>query len=320
MKKLLLSYLLIVSVISGGQTFTCGDTLVDVRDGKKYLTVLIGTQCWMKQNLNYGKTVTSYTSASTHSDMFNNSIPEKYAPNGDSTKLPQYGGLYEWDELMNYSTVAGSQGLCPANWHVPTDAEWQTMIAAAGGTMITTTGGSGGNKLKALGEGFGAGAGTNTSGFSAKAAGDRDSYGIFYGLGLRFIFWTSTQTTSPSAYQYTLWAEKDTIARDGNIQKITGLACRCVRNAGAGIDEESLDNRLNVYPNPVNGVFMVQLFGYNKEVKMEAINIIGEKVSEINFTNSNRLDAAEWKSGIYFLKIIDLESGRLIGVKKIVKN
>lgn len=320
MKKHLLFCLLILATFSFSQTFTCGDTLLDIRDGKKYTTVLIGTQCWMKQNLNYGKTVTSYTSAVTHSDMFNNSIAEKYAPNGDSTKLPQYGGLYEWDELMNYSTVAGSQGLCPASWHVPTDAEWQTMIAAAGATMITTTGGAGGNKLKAIGEGFGAGLGNNTSGFSAKAAGDRDSYGIFYGLGLRFIFWTSTQTTSPSAYQYTLWAEKDTIARDGNIQKITGLSCRCIRNAGAGIEEGSMNNKFNVYPNPVNSIFTVQSFEYNKAVRVQVFNVMGDLICETSFMNSKNLDASEWNSGIYFLKITDPETDHLIGVKKMIKN
>src|ERR1041384_927807 len=138
MKKLLLLFFL-SPFLYKAQTFTCGDTLVDTRDGKKYTTVLIGSQCWMKQNLNYGKTVSSYSSTATHSDQFNNSIAEKYAPNGDSTKLPQYGALYEWDELMNYTTTAGGQGLCPNGWHVPTDTEWQTMITSAGGTMVTTT-------------------------------------------------------------------------------------------------------------------------------------------------------------------------------------
>lgn len=317
MKKHLLFSLLFLATLSFSQTFTCGDTLIDTRDGKKYLTVLIGSQCWMKQNLNYGKTVTSYTSTVTHSDMFNNSIPEKYAPNGDSTKLPQYGGLYEWDELMNYSTVAGSQGLCPANWHVPTDAEWQTMIAAAGATMVTSTGGSGGNKLKAVGEGFGPGVGTNTSGFSARAAGDRDSYGIFYGLGLRFIFWTSTQTASPSAYQYTLWAEKDTIARDGNIQKITGLSCRCVRNAGAGIDEESMKHDFNVYPNPARSQLNIVSNGYTGDVKVIITDVTGRVVL---VSNSKQLSISELQSGLYMLQILNARTEQLLSSRKIVKD
>lgn len=314
-KLLALTVLCLLILNSSAQTFTCGDTLLDVRDGKKYLTVLIGSQCWMKQNLNYGKTVTSYTSTTTHTDMYNNSIAEKYAPNGDSTKLPAYGGLYEWDELMNYTTVAGGQGLCPANWHVPTDAEWQTMIVAAGATMVTTTGGSGGNKLKAIGEGVGPGIGTNTSGFSAKAAGDRDSYGIFYGLGLRFIFWTSTQTTSPSAYQYTLWAEKDTIARDGNIQKITGLSCRCVLNSGTGIDEHSFNNKVNVYPNPASDRITLKTNSDPKEIMYEISDINGRII--LNGTGQN-VDIKILENGLYFIRVVNpvtkmaLQNGKFV--------
>ncbi len=37
------------------------------------------------------------------------------------------GGLYQWNEAMQYSTTAGVQGICPTGWHIPTDAEWQTM-------------------------------------------------------------------------------------------------------------------------------------------------------------------------------------------------
>jgi len=301
MRKLLMLFLA-APLIYSAQTFICGDTLIDARDGKKYTTVLIGSQCWMKQNLNYGKTVSSYSSSTTHSDMFNNSIAEKYAPNGDSAKLPQYGALYEWDELMNYATTAGGQGLCPNGWHIPTDAEWQMMITSAGGTMVTSTGGSGGNKLKNAGEGFGAGAGTNTSGFSAKAAGDRDSYGIFYGLTLRFIFWTSTQTNPGQAYQYTLWAEKDTIARDGLIQKMTGLSCRCVRNSGAGINELNLNGKINVYPNP-SGEFFRIVYELNKSARLCIYDVVGKKILETKFTGDSGVNCADWDRGIYFYTV-----------------
>ena len=42
-----------------------------------------------------------------------------------------YGALYQWDELMQYRVpTAGEyiQGLCPPEWHVPTSAEWQSLI------------------------------------------------------------------------------------------------------------------------------------------------------------------------------------------------
>ena len=34
--------------------FTCGSVLTDIRDGRTYPTVQIGSQCWMQKNLEYG--------------------------------------------------------------------------------------------------------------------------------------------------------------------------------------------------------------------------------------------------------------------------
>lgn len=305
MKAKLLLLLCIASFVNHAQTFTCGDTLIDSRDGKKYLTVQIGSACWMRQNLNFGKMVTSYTSTVTHPDMFNNSIYEKYAYNNDSTNLPNYGALYEWDELMNYTSTPGGQGLCPNGWHVPTDAEWQTMIVAAGGTLITTAGGYGGNKLKNIGEGFGLGAGTNTSGFSAKHSGDRDSYGIFYGLGFRSIFWTSTPNGNPAAHQYTLWADRDTIARGNNAQKITGFACRCVRNVVAGIGEIK-NSSFNMYPNPSNATVYFTLNRIVFNMEYEISDQLGNVIMKGNFANVSEFDLSTQNldAGCYSVKII----------------
>jgi len=43
------------------QTWTCGSTLIDSRDSKTYNTILIGTQCWMQQNLNFGTKIIATT-------------------------------------------------------------------------------------------------------------------------------------------------------------------------------------------------------------------------------------------------------------------
>ncbi|OPZ98713.1 MAG: hypothetical protein BWY70_01158 [Bacteroidetes bacterium ADurb.Bin408] len=71
--------------ISFSNSFTCGDSLTDSRDGQKYPTILIGAQCWMKRNLNYGQMINS-SGAQT-----NNSTPEKYCYDNLSGNCDTYG-------------------------------------------------------------------------------------------------------------------------------------------------------------------------------------------------------------------------------------
>ena len=103
--------------------FFCGSTLTDVRDGKTYKTAMLAGHCWMAQNLDYGAAlVSSPVPAQT-----DNCIAEKYCAPTDAT-CSAYGGLYQWDEIMDYAIVQGSKGICPPEWHLPSDAEWQQLI------------------------------------------------------------------------------------------------------------------------------------------------------------------------------------------------
>ncbi|MCF8370649.1 MAG: hypothetical protein K9H64_03435 [Bacteroidales bacterium] len=108
----------IVSFAPDTTSFYCGLSSVSDIDGNYYTTTQIGNQCWMAKNLNTGNFVTTSTSQS------NNSVSEKYCYGNIPAKCGTLGGLYQWEELMDYSNIEGTQGICPPSWHVPSDLEW----------------------------------------------------------------------------------------------------------------------------------------------------------------------------------------------------
>jgi len=103
--------------------FSCGNSLVDIRDNKTYATIQIGSQCWMSSNLNYG------TMIPANSSQRDNCIPEKYCPNDIPADCGLLTADYQWDELMQYDETVSTQGFCPPGWHVPTEADWNTLFA-----------------------------------------------------------------------------------------------------------------------------------------------------------------------------------------------
>lgn len=98
--------------------FSCGNPITDIRDHKTYPTVHLGNQCWMAANLDYGLAIAS---SQVQAD---NCVNEKYCYGDNAANCADFGGLYQWDELMKFGNTPGRQGICPPSWHVPTEAEW----------------------------------------------------------------------------------------------------------------------------------------------------------------------------------------------------
>jgi len=194
--------------------------MTDTRDGKTYNTVLIGTQCWMAQNLNVG------TKIAGSSNQTNNDIIEKYCDNDDENNCNIYGGLYQWDEAMQYSTTEGVKGICPTGWHLPTDAEWTTLTTFLGGDGIA------GGKMKEAGTTHwsapNTGA-TNSSGFTALPGDYRSGGGNFYYLTYGAYFWSSSQYDAAHAWdRYLSYGDEDVYR--SYYTKAGGWSARCVRN------------------------------------------------------------------------------------------
>jgi uncharacterized protein (TIGR02145 family) len=87
------------------------------QDKNYYGTVIIGTQVWLDKNLNTGLQLYSFLSSSS-----DNGIIEKYCYNDNKSYCDIYGGLYTYNEAMNYSPpnpIGPHQGICPVGWHIP---------------------------------------------------------------------------------------------------------------------------------------------------------------------------------------------------------
>jgi len=146
-------------------TLSSTGTMTDI-DGNVYETVTIGTQVWMAENLK----VTHYRNGNTilHIiDWFSwFTLTGAYCEyDNDVNNVAVYGRLYNW------YAVNDSRYIAPVGWHVPSDAEWLTLVDYLGGDTVAD------GKMKEIGTTHwvspNTGA-TNESGFSALPGGYRD--------------------------------------------------------------------------------------------------------------------------------------------------
>lgn len=189
-------------------------------EGNIYSTVLIGYQCWLKENLNAGVRLDGQYDAS------DNGLIEKYCYNDETANCDTYGGLYQWNELMEYTNQQGTQGICPDGWHIPTQGEWTLLSCTLGGSGVA------GGKMKEIGIShwlYPNDGATNESGFTALPGGLR-GYGNFYNLGTMAAFWSSTQYNADLASLVNLNYDEYAF-NQGNDAKFGGLSVRCVKDS-----------------------------------------------------------------------------------------
>lgn len=194
--------------------FLCGEDLLDERNSKLYPTVQINGQCWMAENLNIGNQI--FTSSS------NNGIIEKFCMANEPNNCVIYGGLYSWDELMNYVPTEGSQGICPAGWRMPTKTEYEALATSLGGSTAA------GGKMKEEGNAHWNNniAATNQSGFTAFGGGFHN--GFFIGFKSTGNFATSTPSAS-NYFHVRLYNSSATFDML-TIAKSAYTSVRCVKN------------------------------------------------------------------------------------------
>ena len=187
-------------------------------EGQVYNTILIGDQCWLKENLNVGTMIPG------NNTQYANGIFEKYCYDNDPANCDEYGGLYQWNEMMNYSTTPGVQGICPLGWHLPTKQECTILINFLGGTNIA------GGKMKETGTTHWQSpntSATNESGFTALPGGFRTTSGDFNYLGSDGCFWASTDSYTTNAWSVAL-ENQNSIAFLCTYGINNGISVRCL--------------------------------------------------------------------------------------------
>ena len=167
-------------------------TFTDSRDGKKYGTAKIGTQTWMAENLNYDAEGVCY--------------------NNEPANCQKYGRLYNWNTALK---------VCPKGWHLPSTAEWNTLVDFAGDKIA-------GKKLKAR-SGWNSNNGSDIYGFSALPGGNGDFFGHFSDVGDGGYWWSATESNASGAYLRGMRYNYAYVG-SGDFAKSSFYSVRCVQD------------------------------------------------------------------------------------------
>ena len=198
------------------------DSMVVDIDGNEYLTIKIGSQEWMAENLR----TSTYNTGSAIPQVSDDGIWSGLGTgawcwymNDSSAYEYVYGKLYNW--------FAVSDSLCPVGWHVPTMTEWNTLFGMLG--AISTAGGM----LKEAGTGHWISPNTsasNNSGFTGLPGARRNIGGSFQNLGMSASFWSSTSTNATDAWICGLNFDQEAVGIDPNADKNLGYSIRCLKD------------------------------------------------------------------------------------------
>jgi uncharacterized protein (TIGR02145 family) len=248
-------------------------------------TVTIGSQVWTTKNLD----VSTYQNGDpiprvTNFTNWNNLTTGAYTyyNNDSASYAATYGKIYNW------YAVTDPRGLAPAGYHVPSQAEYQTLITAVGPNsnpkLKSTTGWQNGN-------------GTNSSGWNGLAGGGVDVNGG-YSMGTWGLWWTTNQ--HPAYSQYGMMALLDANSADLNITwdtKSHGVYVRCIKNSipTTVVDNSNLcttsvtSNSASVIVNTINTTTAIGCGSYTWSVNSQSYTTSGT-YSSINGSTTEILN------------------------------
>jgi uncharacterized protein (TIGR02145 family) len=215
----------------------------------------LGTFWELGQSANFwasdGLVIISYTSAGITVTPFVLIIPTAYIGVrliSDTIVPVTYGVLYNW-YAATYNV--GGASIAPTGWHVPSNAEWATLVTTLGGAAVA------GDALKESGEiHWDVGnTGTNTSGFTALGAGYRLAEDGSFGLQILSTVFHSTEnyifggTGALLLFYNSAWALPINFGDNPTVQKKLGGSIRCLLDGVDPADHGTVtDIDGNIYP------------------------------------------------------------------------
>ena len=210
-------------------------TFTDPRNGRSYYYITItGTDTVRKvasvtvmaENLNIGVDVPG------DQDQNDDTKIERYCYNNDTTKCDEFGGLYQWAEMMQLPSECNTkscadqikpnhQGICPDGWRVFNFNDYVIIINAEGND----------DGVKGMRSTYGF-SGTNYSGFSLTGAGKRTKKGGFDSLKEKAYWYLPEEFEGMEAthahFGVVSALTESAPNRDRRDVKLYGLSVRCV--------------------------------------------------------------------------------------------
>ena len=231
-----------------------GAATVADHQGNIYNTVQIGNQCWTKENM---RATTSPKNLMTAGNLNNPSktTPYYYNPASSAIPLEKRGLLYNWAAALDTTFTTDNEdvsfvnrrGICPAGWHVPSNAEWETMVNYLGSQQCYTCGGNSANVAKVLASREHWRRQSNACAVANQA--ELNNATGFNGLpmgyynaapeALAFVndsatspFWTSTSNGTEGVYYKFLSRNRAYVFNGTADTKHYGFGVRCIKNQG----------------------------------------------------------------------------------------
>jgi uncharacterized protein (TIGR02145 family) len=208
-------------------------TMTDSRDGKVYRTVKIGDQVWMAENLNFDP-----GQGGSGEDKYDWS----WCYDNEPKKCDVAGRLYTWAAAIDSVKLATDTknpqdcgdgkkcalpdtvyGICPPGWHLPSKAEFGTLLTVMGGQSTAS------NVLKSQSGWAESKNGTDAFGFSALPVGGWAPLYGFYLAGNGAYFWSATGFDADYAEHLGIDYDKEKTFLDFTC-KHGGSSVRCLKN------------------------------------------------------------------------------------------